>query len=336
MVVFDDAVSKGCMTLEIAGSCLRAKKAQISRQTANLTPELLRKSMRDSGAGLKVLKWLVSSGTAHDNLFLRHDSGFTPIFMQYVVAESLQEAVWPWFRGAQQETGMCRRARETAATSLYYLVKAEAELGTTSLESAMSTLFRAASELNDLAEKDPEKGKMRTPILRHAASLIYKKLIEVAEAVRKPSAATFDAFLALQSTVPKGLRTDLVYCIYMRVARLNLLHPTKPSAVPALRTLDAIARSVHHGSDSVKYRQEAVELALHTSSFLLERGSLDEATQVLALLQSNFGDVLGLSSDEETKSAKSNLEQRLCDAKAEQSSLELLDGLLGMNKPQWS
>merc|ERR1712093_580939 len=93
MDIFSQAVAKGMMTTSYAKACLSAKKIQIIRSSVLN----VRDGMRDSGAGLKVLKWLVSSGTTNNTEFLK-DVAFVKIMMEYTVAEGLQEAAWKWVK----------------------------------------------------------------------------------------------------------------------------------------------------------------------------------------------------------------------------------------------
>ena len=85
MVLFEQAAAMGMMNVNIAASCLAAKRSLIIKSPAIS----IRQGMRESEAGLKVLNWLVSSGTANNNDFLK-DTRFAANLMMFMVAEELQ------------------------------------------------------------------------------------------------------------------------------------------------------------------------------------------------------------------------------------------------------
>lgn len=81
MDTFTKAVAKGIMTLDSATTCLRMEQKRLNDS-----------GIKDSGAGLVVMKWVVSNGWADDLSFLTNKN-FTGIFMYFLVAEGLQDVM---------------------------------------------------------------------------------------------------------------------------------------------------------------------------------------------------------------------------------------------------
>jgi hypothetical protein len=93
METFDRATAMGMMNIRYATACLLATKRYIIASSVLHIQD----GMKESGAGLKVLKWLVSSGISNDVSFLM-DRQFTEVLMMFMVAEGLQEAIWKWIK----------------------------------------------------------------------------------------------------------------------------------------------------------------------------------------------------------------------------------------------
>lgn len=308
MDVFDEAVAKGMMNTHYARTCLNAKKREIIQ-----SPVLsVREGMRDSGAGLKVLRWLLSSGTANDNEFLK-DGQFAEIFMQYVVAEGLQEAAWKWIKRAFDDYPRFSElwgperaaARRAMVRPLMYLVRAEAS-GPVSLDAAYMCISRAAGYLKGLSALQMRQ-LLGPPgwFLSHETIMSHSDHLPASE-------LAFDSFLALIPVMSREVEYHF--------AHLQLLHPSRPSASLALeflRKLDTPRDGVTPlNRASSTYEHSIIQLSLDTAKFLLENERFDDAQWVMEYLRTHYPRRLGLAQREQ-------LEQ----AKAEASSLQLLEGL---------
>jgi len=304
MEVFELAVAKGMMNLKYAKACLNAKKHEIIQSAA----PTIREGMKESGAGWKVLNWLVSSGSANNNDFLK-DLQFTQTLMQYLVAEGLQEVCWKWIqRGFQgipryiSTSGMDnphhKELRREIVEPLSQLVRAEAS-AEVSLDSAYLCMSRAVGYM-----KGYPAGYLRDLLSSPGWFLVHESTRVHSE--RPPSTpSAFDSFFSLIPVLFKAPAYAL--------ARLSLIHPSDPNVDPAL----AFLSQLNPGSSVRNVKTYAhTHLALGTANFLLENGRYNDAERVMEFLRENYSEKLGIS-------ARDQLEQ----AKAEATSLHLLEGL---------
>ncbi|KAE9376723.1 hypothetical protein N431DRAFT_435956 [Stipitochalara longipes BDJ] len=310
MEIFDQAVSKGLMSTRYAYTCLAGVKRDII-QSSVLD---IRDGMKDSGAGLKVLKWLVSSGMANDNEFLRHNA-FAELLMQFLVAESLQEATWTWIKRALEgrpnidklEGSARLEARQDTIRPLMLLLRAETMGPVVSLDNAYLCLSRAAGYFKSSSIVD-----MRPYLGPPGLFLAHRTIFSSHE---PPSESSFESFLGLIPVISKD--SDYYF------AHLNVLHPTKPtpdfamsylskhmhSASPTLQEIDGISEA--------RQSRSRIQFCLDTAKLLLETERFGEAHWVMDLLRTNYPRQLGV------KEENRQLEQ----ARAEASSLELLERL---------
>lgn len=309
MSVFHMAEAKGMMDLKLARHCLAQEKNRII-QSSVLS---LQQGMKESGAGLKVLKWLVATGLTGENTFLKNQQ-FAEIVMEFIVAEELQEMAWTWIKRAFEdlpryatlEFSEKQHARKDIVRPLMHLVKAEAH-ASINLDSAYLVLSRAAGYLKGMTSS--QMMVILGPpgnFLSHLTSIAPPDL-------QPPSESAFDSFLSLIPVISR----DTEY----HFAHLNLRHPSRPSADSALSYLKKMdILQAAQNPDLVPSRtptqRHIIELGLNTAKFLLEKERFDDADWVMKYLQSHFPEQLGVQGRNTLKRAK-----------AEASSLQLLEGL---------
>ncbi|PVH87298.1 hypothetical protein DL98DRAFT_510160 [Cadophora sp. DSE1049] len=311
MDIFSQAVAKGMMTTSYAKACLTAKKVQIVRSSVLN----VRDGMKDSGAGLKVLKWLVSSGTTNNTEFLK-DVAFVKIMMEYMVAEGLQEAAWKWVKKSLDKLPRLpllfgeefSRAQKEIVGPLLLLVRAEAaDSGSpTSLDAAYMGMSRAAGYLGGLST--PEVNKILGP----PGWFLIRASVMPQSSRPPPSENAFESFLSL---IPVITKSPARY-----FAHLSLLHPTSPNPELALDYIRSIVSKSGQKRSRSKPATESdhhnIQLGLDTANFLLQHHRYSEADEVMEFLRSHYPKQLGIKEMRQ-------LEQ----AKAEASSLELLERL---------
>ncbi|KAK6586533.1 hypothetical protein PZA11_001590 [Diplocarpon coronariae] len=307
MDTFDQAVAIGMMTTSLAKKLLLATKVRI----INSSVLSIRAGMKESAAGLKVLKWLVSSGSTINIEFL-DDEAFTSILMEFLVAEGLQEAAWTWIKKSLARLPSLAplsgkefiEAQKKVVGPLLLLVKAEASDYARDLDSAYLSLSRAAGYVAGLLAGDVMRA------LAPPGWFLFKKSVGSHAKKPPPSEAGFESFLSLVPVFTK--RTDLCF------AHLSLLHPTKQSPDPALTYFRGIEARKRDGIPVLKYgtSTEDIQLGLDLATFLLEHHRYSEADYVMNFLRANCSEQLGIKEMRQ-------LEQ----AEAEASSLELLEGL---------
>jgi hypothetical protein len=299
MEVFDLAVAKGMMNLHYAKACLNAKKRDIIQ-----SPILsVREGMRESGAGLKVLKWLISSGTANNNDFLK-DTSFAPVLLEYMVAEELQEVVWKWITRAfktlpeywKLDFAQRKAHRREMIGPLYLLIRAEAS-DNVSLDAAFICLSRAAGYLKGLTTT-----QMRE-ILSSPGKYLVHQVIKLHSERPVSSTSAFDSFFSLVPLLAKS---------NYQLAHLSLRHPSQPNAVPALAFLRDLSSSARRSATDM----ETIQMSLDAAKLLLETEQYTDAQWVMDFLRETYPNQLGIVQRE-------SLEQ----TEAEASSLQLLDKL---------
>jgi hypothetical protein len=305
MDTFDRAVANGMMTTDYAYTCLKMKKLDIIRSSVLS----IREGMRESGAGLKVLKWLISSGTTRDLTFLKNEP-FAGVLVQFLVAEGLQEAVWPWIKKAFQdipslallEPPAYDQARRDIVNPLKYLLRAECSPGE-SLDAAYTCMSRAAGYLKGLTAGDMRR------ILGLAGGFLLKTSAEYPSDRLPTSEAAFESFLSLVPVVTRH--------VDLHLARLALLHPTTPDPELAVKYLRAIVSPRGAKSQMFRWFQGYhVQLGLDTAKHLLENRRFTEAQWVMKHISTLYPKALGVEQNRKVEQAK-----------AEASSLELLAGL---------
>jgi hypothetical protein len=302
MEVFDLGVAKGMMNLNYASACLNAKKHEIIQSPV----PTIREGMKESGAGLKVLKWLISSGTANNNDFLT-DVRFAQILMEYLVAEGLQEICWKWVqRGFQvipqylatADPVRHKEIRRSIVGPLYHLVRAEAS-GDVSLDSAYLCMSRAIGYLTGYPAS-----RLRNLISGPGWYLVHET-IKLHSERPPPTPSAFDSFFSIIPVLSKESAYQL--------AHLSLLHPSEPSPVLAL----AFLRELNPGF-SLRHVEDHgyIRMGLDTAKVLMEKGRYEDAEWVMDFLRERYSQQLGIT-------GRDQLEQ----AKAEATSLQLLEGL---------
>ncbi|KAH8593387.1 hypothetical protein B0O99DRAFT_211301 [Bisporella sp. PMI_857] len=287
MVVFEHAVSMGMMTLTSATHCLVQQKRIVVQSPATS----IQQGMQDSGAGLKVVKWLTSSGLANTNNFLK-DKQFSKILMQFIVAENIQHVAWIWIKRAIRESrGISEHSRvkpSDFSNPLMCLVWAEIQ-GSGTLDNAVSCLSKAAGhvvELNDY---------QRSLVLGHSARYLVRQITEKHSRISKPAFESLAIFISRFSAWSK-----------YENSLLDLFHPSRPNANLALSYLKTVS-AVQKGMAN-----RDINLGLYTAKFLFEKNKVADAEWVMNMLQTNFPEPV---------------DEMVEDAKAEAASLEALDGL---------
>lgn len=305
MQVFDLAVAKGMMNVNYAKALLKADKRAI---VASHVPNV-RDGMKESGAGLKVLKWLKSSGTSNDLSFLQ-DEAFGGILIEYLVAEGLEEAVWTWIKKSFEgipflsslEAPLWKHARREIVTPLMTLIKAKST-GHGSLDSAYMCLSRAAGYLKGMPTA------MMINILGPPGHFLAVEALSTHSTRAASNASDFGSFISLLPVIFAEGKSLEYY-----TARFSLIHPSQPSVDLSLEFLKTIGLEPCRPA----FKRGYIQLGLDSANYLLEKDRVKEALWVMDVLRVNFPKQLGVFAEQ-----KKQLEE----AKAEASVMELLEGL---------
>ncbi|KAK7755469.1 hypothetical protein SLS62_002398 [Diatrype stigma] len=231
--VFDAAVAKGLMTPRRAAGFLATIRAQaVQPDSPDAQPDLT-----TTGAGLRVLQWLRTSGQ-EDGLRFLLDPVLIQKLVPFMYAEGLEEVAWTWLAQLVTFRPPVMRLRgvegdRNAVTShpLYRLLGAmmkehsqSTTISKTNLDGSYSALLRAAQML-------PKDHQIAAYSIQNAwLGLSWASTVDAWERP-KPSAPLFESFVELG--MPFGRPLDF--------AHLELHHPTTPSTDSAVRYLGEIS-----------------------------------------------------------------------------------------------
>ncbi|KAH6678055.1 hypothetical protein B0J14DRAFT_314107 [Halenospora varia] len=339
MDVFERAVANGMMDLKKATACLRKKK-QLLLESSPLT---IAKAMKESGAGLKVLRWL-SSTNALQKLHFLQDSDFTGELMKFIVAEELQSVAWTWIQRDIKHIDRISAVELVAQPQHQYFKKSEFRPSRPSLCLPLSELVEAEVLMNDSldsayvclltadqyirSQHQPLRQRVQEMILEPIYSSLVNKTLRMNSWGRahsplaRPASteANFERFLGMATIVDHGM--DGRRQLDLTRAHLLLCHPTRPDAKLALRALNSnMAPSQSRDKAHKQWHDIAtVRLGLHAASFLLTHEQYSEADSVMKYLRQNHAKQLG-----EVQRPK---EHRLMNSiEAETTSLEMLEDI---------
>ncbi|RDW94488.1 hypothetical protein BP5796_00251 [Coleophoma crateriformis] len=277
MVTFDRAVGRGLMELKYAKGCLIAKKNLITE-----SPCLsIRDAMKESGAGLKVLNWLISSGTSNDLQFLK-DLEFRRILLEFMVAEDLQHVAWAWLRREVQQYRIGNLESVRAFSKLLSaLVRAEV-VCSGNLDEAFLCISRVGELCVGLSKLEQIK------LLGDASTILQHKIIQRAH--RITSVQAYESFVKAS----QFRQADPAY----HKAVFELYHPFAPNAASALAffkaelNLQTPSNSVSKTAkvESKKY----ILLGIETANYLFQTQQDRNAEWIMARLQRDYPVELGL------------------------------------------
>ncbi|KAK4213289.1 hypothetical protein QBC37DRAFT_423274 [Rhypophila decipiens] len=285
--VFEAAVARGIMTIPRAlGFLLKSKQVITQSGVASVS-----KAMAEYGAGLLVLNWLRSSGLERQLAFLENQR-FTPLLLEFMVAEGLDDLAWVWLERMCTQGGG-QASSHNPGRFLRALVDAN-YINTVELETAYRLMLRGDALF---------KKSDRIPFdLRPAWLSLAWETTGHSWRHTPPEASVYDAFLDL----PKLYNSNLV----MHKAHLELYHPTKPSHDRAVEYIMSRKTDSDAFTDtsprSARFRDKCTALALDTCQRLLSLDEVKLAQDVLKKVQDlGLGQFPGhdyLVSDQDLKS----------------------------------
>ncbi|KAK3954309.1 hypothetical protein QBC32DRAFT_93191 [Pseudoneurospora amorphoporcata] len=265
--VFQLAVSKGIMNTQRALGFLLAVQRDIQLSAAVSVGQ----GMKESGAGLLVLRWLRSSGEERSLGFLGNRT-FTRLLLRYMVAEGLDELAWSWFHRLLNEpaltTGSPERAAYPAAL-LDGLIMAKSQA--IELDEAYTSMLRGKEVIADTSASTQHLVHAWSRLCWHTTGESYKHQI--------PATSLFESFVAVHDELPKPFP--------MAVAHLMLYHPTKPSPALALKYLkngyvwNTKLPSYRADKPDAKFPTKLASLTLDTIENLMQNGEFAKAQRLM-------------------------------------------------------
>lgn len=311
MQVFDEACAKGLMTNVRARACLLAKKRELRKLPTDLSA-----SVQMSESGVKVFRWLLSTGAADNSSWLlpydasypRNQKKSKPdIIFEFLVLEGKQELLWDLFEHHISQ----RKGR--ADLLLYHLSNALAH------SASVDTAYRSLIRANEILQRQGISKKCGANVLAKAVRSLVKTTLVTGSPQPQQNAELFDVFLGIvEAALPRSA---------LSLSHLQLYHPTKPDAKPALqhlKNLDETSSDEINSAHDVSARAEdtklLVWLALDTAKLLLKQEQYEDARWVMDFLQTRHPEQIGAERHAE---AKLRVEQ----AEAEATNLQLLNNL---------
>lgn len=289
MVVFDEACARGFMDASRARACLHAKRASLGG-----SPEERRAGMKTSGAGSKVLQWLLSTGAESDASWLQQKGQGSAwgkdIIFDFLVLEGKQEALWELFE---------RYAALNVRDGQNFLFQLSRSLAhNISVDAGLESMARA----DKIMLKEETRFNARIRILSPAMSLLInfvKNENGKSENIQL-SPTHFDRFLGIVQMFPTLTivsRRDLF------IPQLYLRHPTNPDAGFALRYLKSLSEAAPEKllEATNVLSDPLASLALDTAKQLMANEQFDDARWVLGFVQKTYPELNQGNSQPETK-----------------------------------
>lgn len=273
MDVFDQAVSKGLMTLPIAAGCLVAKRRMISEsRNAILDSQASANtaSLSEFNIGGRVLGWLRSSGMDRTLEFAHHGSFIEPL-VPFLVAEGKEDVIWTWLASLMSRSDAHGEASSIAARQILFFLARSKAFDVECVDSAFESVIRASEAYRD----HPRHEILLTKAWRYIA---WRATSPFGQQSR-PSVSLFDAYLGVANHLDPP-RTKLP------VAHLHLHHPATPTHDRALEYFEQVKKSGGAWpADPV--RRKAI-VGVDTVTHLGLIGQLEEAKSLMRFIHDKY------------------------------------------------
>ncbi|ESZ94744.1 hypothetical protein SBOR_4856 [Sclerotinia borealis F-4128] len=303
MDTFDRAVGRGLMTLKYAKAILIAKKKQLKS-----SHETLEEGIRKSGAGIKILKWLKSSGLNQNTDFLLQDQRFGVLLFEFMRAEGYEDIFWEWINKAIHDTSATKAELQGLAQLVSKVVEQTTKLDA-SLNTSISILFR----VSDMA-KDLRFETVRSLLInpgQHIFQLIVKGTRQVREATSLESFRIFQQILPIFSIHDVDLHILDIYSPYQRSADRFLEFFRKRPSLMESETEDLRTPFEHNEA------KKMVSISLMAAHVLLEQNRVNDATWIMERLRTDYPKLLGVEADIQERKGEFD----------EASSIQILESL---------
>ncbi|KAL4897136.1 hypothetical protein BDV59DRAFT_85156 [Aspergillus ambiguus] len=276
MVVFDELVASGSVTVSGLRSCLKSQLLLASPHTGTGFV----KAMKESKAGTKVVTWWFASDSETRKILFKSRAS-TASLLKFMVAEGLQETVVVWLKMLAKHDIGGRRGRlpETIAHQVFSnllvdLLSAETQYGG-GLASAMRYYLQACKTY--LSVDDGQVDQRRVPMLLPAATHLCQSVMQNAPTQTKQvPASMYDDFIRTISKLsPRSTR----------MATIPIYHPTRPDVKPLLDFVDALPSSDRLDSWPEGRRENFLRAAFDGLRVLIDQEKLWDAAYLARFIQ---------------------------------------------------
>lgn len=294
MDVFDRAVSKGLMTLDVARGCLLAQyKIILNQHFQNQyleNPHLkhisdqtaFQQDLASLDVGDRVLSWLASSGMRRSLDMLSHRA-FIHELIPFLVAEGKELVVWDWISHVLS-SNEARNGETLAASLLHEFIQSKIKKSQL-IDSPIESIVQASHAYR----WHPRYANF----LRNPWVAVSLRTTNIAPQTPPASISLFDAYIRLADDF-QHLSVELP------VAHLHLHHPGTPTHDRALKYFDDMENGKcgrptgkRKRVERVIQRREAM-MGFDTVNHLSLIGKFEEAESLMDFLKSRYRDFMRL------------------------------------------
>lgn len=273
MVVFDELVASGSVTVSDLRNCLKSQLLLASPHTGTGFV----KAMKDSKAGTKVVTWWFASDSETRKILFKSRAS-TASLLKFMVAEGLQETVVVWLKMLAKHDIGGRRGRlpeniahQVFSNLLVDLISAETQYGG-GLASAMRYYIQTCEAYLTTGNE-----RANQQMLLPAASHLCQSVMQNAQTQTKEvPVSMYDDFVKTLSVLAPT--SDLL-------ATAPIYHPTRPDVRPLLDFVDALPSSDRLESWSESRRENFLRAAFDGLRVLIDREKLWDAAYLARFIQ---------------------------------------------------
>ena len=290
MHIFEDYVSRGLATPEVAKLCLEAFKNSLS----GMANEQRQKEISKTRSGASVLGWLWSSSCSADEVFT-YDMKLVTLISEMLIAEGREEALWRWMTKVDTQITITKPGKAPVqafpqALLLRSIVSSHMSLDISSgIQRALASFVR----MMDSCDSPTFRTVKASRLLRPAGMYLTRMIPNLARATSPDSSlgTLFDRLVQSCSIWERSESRAM-----FKTALLNAHHPIRPGASSTLQLLRYLIRSPDDAlivQDS-KERPSLLRLLFDVVDILQAQGHHDDATWVVEFMRNNFsGDLVG-------------------------------------------
>lgn len=275
MVVFDELVASGSVTLPTLRDCLKSQMLLASRYTGSGFV----KAMKDSRAGSKVVSWWLASDTPARKMLFKSRAATTTL-VKFLVAEGSQGVVLTWLRmladhdiGGQSGKLPENIAQQVFRYLLVDLIAAETQYGQ-GLNSAMRDYLQACKM--QMSRDNAVANLSWKSLFRPASIHLCESLIQSSRSSSKDlDWSIYEEYI--ESLSPLSLKPSLL-------ATLPLYHPTHPNPRPFLEFVDTLPPGRVDSLVEMK-RESFMRAGFYALHLLVDQNNRRDALHLARFLQ---------------------------------------------------
>ncbi|KAJ2903328.1 uncharacterized protein MKZ38_010079 [Zalerion maritima] len=302
MDVFDEAVSKGLMTIPRATGCLVAKRKLLE----DSAPGCLKDAMQYSRAGTRIVTWLRSSGAESDLTFLEFpgrsaknnpNTLFLNSLIPFLLAEGKDGLVWSWFSRVLREKGHgspeANASSMNASALVVSLIRAQWNTLSEEHHIPYGMVLEIDQRFSDAAAHSSNVETPRAKNLHTSPVFTAWKYVSFHGTMNKipvppPPTPVFDQFMNMADPWGKAVEAD--------IAHLDLHHPTHPTPEKAVQYIEQekpwkqSRRQSQPAWDrnTIPRGSRVVQMGVDAINYFVRRGDKAEAAHVYSLLTQLF------------------------------------------------